>query len=77
MRVCFVETALPAEALVDEKKAIMSMFAVLDGWKAQQAGCIGDASKWEDEIIKHHSLFVAAYGKEPAKPKHHRALHLG
>ena len=53
------------------------MCRIVDGWKAYQAGELGDAARWQEEIMKHHKLFIDCYGKDMVRPKHHRALHFG
>jgi hypothetical protein len=73
----FVNSMIRFTDMIDETRSLMSMFRILDGWKAYQAGRLGPVSEWQREIAKHHEYYSLCYGKQAVRPKHHRALHFG
>ena len=75
----YLQTRVADADLEDELRSYMSLCSILDGWKRLQAcevrSAAFDYGEWQAAIVDHHAFFVAAYGREEVKPKHHYALH--
>ena len=73
----FVQTFVKGDTRKNDVESLMSMFRILDAWKAIPADRFGSVSRGEQEIRRRHDLFFACYGREHVQPKRHRALHFG
>jgi hypothetical protein len=58
-----------------ELASLLSMFRIVDAWKAHQCDLL-DVASFKAVIVDHQRKFVLAYGPMHCKPKHHMAMML-
>ena len=57
----FVDEIMAGQ-LPEEVASLRSMFRILAGLKAYQAGALRNPAELQAEVVKHHRLFLRTYG---------------